>query len=84
MPPGLEAARNSPAHQARAWGSPARLGAKVSIPTGPPHCAMSCSLPGVILACAQRVRIVRRPAALGQRAEQDEPGHAAVVDRPQI
>ena len=42
MPPGLEAARNSPAHHAFACGSRERLGAKVSMPAGPPHSATSC------------------------------------------
>ena len=38
--------------------------------------------PGVILAGPQRVRMVRRPTALGQRAEQNEAGHeAGFIDR---
>jgi hypothetical protein len=38
--------------------------------------------PGVVLAGAQRVRIVLRPAALGQCTEQNEPGHKTrLIDR---
>ena len=65
MPPGLEAARSSPAHQESLGdhekGSAQRFDPGMATPFGDELLS-----PGVILACVQRVRIVRGPTALGQ------------------